>query len=364
MKTLFRRPEVRRRIRSFLRDALKTLGAVLLAYLLAFLIILAVSEEPGTALRWFLLGPFSSVYEFGEIWKNAVPLMFAGVASCLILRGGQFNMFTEGAFYAGGLAGACIAIYSGLPGWLAATLGVLGGGLLSALIGWIPSRMKARHGVNEFVSSIMFNYIVLWVGVWLISQVIIDVSSGDNATRTIPSDARFPILFPGTNVNVGLLLAFATVILVEILLFRTRFGYQLRMTGDNPAFAGYSGIDVPKKVVLAQVAGIAVAGAGGAAEILGNYSRFNWKALPGYGFDGFLVAILAKNRPLAVPFAAFFLGYLRSGADLMAFNSDVAKEVVAIIQGLVILLVASERLFTWEGFRKWLRKRKGGEVHA
>ena len=364
MKTFFARFRVLRNLRPLLLDSLKTLGALLLAYLFAFLIILAVSEEPGNAIRWFVLGPFSSAYEFGEIWKNAVPLMFAGIASCLILRAGQFNMFTEGAFYAGGLAGACIAIYSGMPGWLAAVSGVLGGGLVAALIGWIPSRMKARRGINEFVSSIMFNYIVLWVGVWLISRVIIDVSSGDNATQIIPADARFPILFPGTNVNAGLLLAIAAVILVDVLLFRTRFGYHVRVTGDNPGFAAYAGIDVPKKVVQAQVAGIAVAGMGGAAEILGNYSRFNWKTLPGYGFDGFLVAILAKNRPLAVPFAAFFLGYLRSGADLMAFNSDVAKEVVAIIQGLVILLVASERLFTWEAFRKWIRKRKGGEVRV
>jgi simple sugar transport system permease protein len=103
---------------------------------------------------------------------------------------------------------------------------------------------------------------------------------------------------------------------------------------------------------MAQVLGIFIAGVGGATEILSNYHRFNWKTLPGYGFDGFMVTIIAKNKPLFVPLAALFIGYLRAGADLMAFNSDVAQEVVAIIQGVIILLIASERFFSSNFFKR------------
>ncbi|HOW38407.1 MAG TPA: ABC transporter permease, partial [Bacillota bacterium] len=143
--------------------------------------------------------------------------------------------------------------------------------------------------------------------------------------------------------------------LAHLYLNRTKWGFAVRMSGDNPHFARHIGIPVAKAGTHSQVIGIGIAGLGGGVEILSNYRRFNWKTLPGYGFDGFMVAIMAKNKPLMVPYAALFIGYLRSGADLMAFNSDVAQEVVQIIQGLILILVASEAFFS----SSWLRNRIG-----
>ena len=107
-------------------------------------------------------------------------------------------------------------------------------------------------------------------------------------------------------------------------------------------FAKYSGIGVGGAIVLSQVIGGAVAGMGGAVEILGMYTRFSLTSLPGYGFDGIIIAILAKNNPLFVPFAALFLAYLRIGADIMSRRTDVAPEVVSIVQSLIILLVGAK----------------------
>jgi len=210
----------------------------------------------------------------------------------------------------------------------------------------------------------MFNFIVMWVGVWLISNVVIDVTSGDNATERIPDVSRLAILFENTNVTTGILIALCVALLCYLFLYRTRAGFAIRMTGDNKAFAKNIGISVKKTGVISQVIGIGVAGLGGGIEILGNYNRFNWKTLPGFGFDGFMVTIIAKNQPLLVPFAAIFIGYLRSGADLMAFNSDVAQEVVQIIQGLILILVASEAFFSSSWFRNTLASRMFQKKHA
>ena len=114
------------------------------------------------------------------------------------------------------------------------------------------------------------------------------------------------------------------------------------MVGQNEKFAKYSGIGVSGTILSAQLAGGFLAGMGGASEILGSYTRFQWVALPGFGFDGVIVATLAGNNPLLVPLGALFLGYLRCGADIMSRRSDVATEVLSIVQGTIILLVASK----------------------
>ena len=349
LKTLFKNTFTADRFKTSAIEIGRTMLAIIIAYLVAFVVISLVSDDSENAIRWFVLGPLSSPTELGEVLKNATPLMFAGIGACLIIKGGHFNMFTEGAFYAGGLVAALAAIYFELPGFLAIIVPLAAGSIAAMVIGYLPAKLKVSYDVNEFVTSIMFNFIVMWVGVWLISNVVIDVTSGDNATLPIPDDSRLSILFENTNVTTGFLIALGVAIVTYLYMYRTKWGFRLRMTGDNKAFARNVGINVKKAGVSSQVLGIGVAGLGGAVEILANYNRFNWKSLPGFGFDGFMVAIIAKNRPLLVPFAAIFIGYLRSGADLMAFNADVTQEVVQIIQGLILILVASEAFFssTW-----------------
>jgi len=122
---------------------------------------------------------------------------------------------------------------------------------------------------------------------------------------------------------------------------KTRWGYRIRLTGANAKFAQYSGIDTNAVIVYSQVIGGFIAGLGGSIEILGMYTRFSWQTLPGYGWDGVIVAILARNNPIFVPVAAFFLAYLRIGADIMSRYSDVPNEFVTLIQGTIIILIAA-----------------------
>lgn len=122
--------------------------------------------------------------------------------------------------------------------------------------------------------------------------------------------------------------------------------------GDNPLFAKYTGLKVTGIMFAAQIIAGAIAGIGGGAELLGMYTRFKWNASPGYGWTGIVVALLARKNPLMVPFAALFIGYLNVGADIMARSSDVGREFVGVIQGIMMFLVAAEALL--KGWRQHL----------
>jgi simple sugar transport system permease protein len=148
-----------------------------------------------------------------------------------------------------------------------------------------------------------------------------------------------------------LFIAVAAVIFMYFFLYRTKWGYEIRVMGENRKFAHFSGINTAKAVILCQLMGGFIAGVGGSAQLLGLYTSFNWTTSPGFGWDGIIVAIIARNNPLLVPIGALFLAYIRIGSDVMSINSDVQNEVVAIIQGFMIMLIAAE------GFlRHWRQK--------
>lgn len=160
----------------------------------------------------------------------------------------------------------------------------------------------------------------------------------------------------------GYLIAIAAVILLYILVYKTKFGYEVRISGSNPEFAKYSGIRTSRVIIMTQVIAGAVAGLGGAVEQMGMYQRFNWQDSPSYAWDGVIIAILSGNNPKMVPFAAFFLAYIRVGADLMSRRSDVQNELVSIIQAVLILFVTAERFMAGWKQREEAKKALKGEA--
>ena len=169
------------------------------------------------------------------------------------------------------------------------------------------------------------------------------------------SAALLPTIIKGTRVHVGILAAILCAVLVYIFLYKTKWGLQVRATGANSKFAKYSGMSVTKVIILVHVIAGAIAGCGGIVECLGLHKRFEWTALPGYGFDGAMIAMLANNNPLGVIGAAAFVAYLRVGADLVNRFADVPTEMISILQTLIILLISAEK-FLHKYKQKWIEK--------
>jgi simple sugar transport system permease protein len=323
-------------------EVYRTALAILIALLIALVIILLVSDAPGKALLLFLTGPVDSLRHFGNVLELMVPLLFTGLAVSVMFSASQFNLGAEGAFFFGAIGASFIAVNWVLPPVIHPIIAILWGGVIGAVFCGIPGLLKVKWGSSELVSSLMFNYIAFFFGLYLINYFLRDVNAGAMVSYPFAKSAKLIKIIPKTRVHFGIIIAAATVALSALFLFRTRWGYRIRVIGRNIRFARYTGINTGYAIILSQVIGGFIAGVGGSIEVLGLYRRFSWQILPGYGWTGVIVAILARNNPAYVPIAAFFLAYLRIGADIMSRSTDVQNEFVAIIQGVIILLIAAE----------------------
>lgn len=318
--------------------------AIAVSFLIAFVIVLFVSEQPGDVMEALLLGPVSSVRNFGNVIELMTTFMFTGLAISIMFQAGQFNVGAEGAFFIGALAAAGAATALNLGAVVQPIVSVAIGAGAGALVTFIPGILKAKLNASELVSSLMMNYAVLFLGLFVLNYFLRDPKFGMLATNAIDESAKLPNILGGTRINGGLIIALGLLVFMYFYIYRTRSGYELRLVGSNEKFAKYTGVNVPKIIILSQVFGGAVAGIGGASEMLGMYDRFQWTSLPGYGWDGVIIAILAYNKPQNIPLAAFFLAYLRIGSDIMARSTDVPKELIVIIQAVIMLLITAKAL--------------------
>lgn len=330
---------------------LSVLIAAVVALCIAFIIIFLVSDEPLEAIRTFLLGPLSTKRRMGNVVEAMIPLMFTGVAACVMFQAKQFSLIGDGSFLTGALATAVLLLHFDLPIFVAPIVGILIGGIVGGICAIIPGFLKAKWNANEFVVSMMFNSILEYFCLYVLLNFIRDPNSGFVASFPMPDAARLPVLIQRTNVHAGLFVAFLVIVLATLFLYKTKWGYSIRMVGKNPAFSRYAGINTFLVVFSCQIIGGLIAGIGGSVELLGMYDRFQWQTTPGFGFDGMTVAILAANNPALVPIGALFLAWIRVGTDIMARTSSVPNEMVNIIQGIIMLLI------TASAFLSGLRRR-------
>ncbi len=341
------------RERSF--GILRTVVALLIAFAAAFLIIALVSETPLESIRIFAVGPFTQGRYLGNIVEHAIPLIFSGLAMSVLFQTSLFNMGAEGIFYISGALISLLAIFVPMPVGIHPLAVILMGACVGVLVMLIPGFLRAKLNASELVTSLMLNNILFGVGMYLLSQVLRDPHVGSQMSYKFLETALLPRIVPGTRIHFGLVIALVCVALVYLFLYKTKWGYEIRMTGINTHFANYSGINTFKAILVAHVVAGALAGVGGAVETIGIHQRFEWMALPGYGFDGAMIAMLAGNHPVGVVGSALFVAYLRIGADMVSRLSDVPTEMVAILQCIILLLVSAEK-FLSRYRQKWIEK--------
>ena len=325
-------------------DMVKMTLIIAISCALVSLIVFAVSDDPGNAIYNFFIGPFTSLRRIGNIVEAASPLMFTALGVIIIFGAGQFSMISEGSFFIGTCGAMIVAIACPMPAGLHPVVAILVAGVLGCVGALIPALLKMKWNVSELVTSIMLNYVVQFFVIYLITYYFREMESSSLCSVLFEKTANLPSILPGTRIHGGVVLGVATCVAIWLLLYRTSFGTALRITGDNGLFAKYSGLKVTGIMVAAQgIAGF-IAGIGGGAELLGMYTRFKWTSTPGYGWTGIVVALLARKNPLMVPLAACFIAYMNVGADIMARSSDVGREMVSIIQGVMMILIAADAL--------------------
>lgn len=316
-----------------------------------------VSEDPGTAMRYLLTGPISRINRFGNWIEQVITLIFTGLAVSIVFNANQFCIGAEGQAYVGALASALVGLsLPALPRIPHIVLALLAAAGTGFVWGAVPGYLKSRFKANEVVSSLMLNSIAIQLYDYVLIYRLKPPTAGYPVSKYLPPSAVLPNLIPRTRVSIALIIGIGCVWLTHRLIYRSSPGYEIRMVGHNPNFARYSGINVSRAIVMSTALSGAVAGLAGACLVMGIHRRLIMNISPGYGFDGILVSLLAGNNPAKVPFAALFYGYLRTGADLMESNSDVARELITMIQAITIMFITARSLIPWK------RQREGDEI--
>ncbi|MCL2699384.1 MAG: ABC transporter permease [Defluviitaleaceae bacterium] len=320
---------------------IRGIAAISIALLMAAILIFIMSDMPLEALRQLLFSPLRNERQIVAIFERMIPLLFTGLAVCVMFSAKQFNLAAEGSVLLGAFVGGMCAIYLTLPGGVHMAVSVLAGAVVCGLVMLIPSLLQTKLGANVLVSTLMLNYIIMFVVQYLMVHIFADKTQGALMSERFRPEALIPKLSHET--SWGIILGLVMAVAVSLFMYRTKWGYAIRMVGINEKFAGYSGMKVAAVLILCQVLGGMLAGMGGAVEMLGYYERFRWRLLPGYGWSGITIAILAKNNPMFVPLAAFFLAYLSRGCLNMAIHTDVPSEMLDVIQAVIFLFFAADK---------------------
>lgn len=339
--------------------ALRVVGvpliSVVLATLIGSLIIWVSGYDPVAAFRALLQGSLGGQRQISETLLRATPLIFTGLAVGFGFRANLFNIGAEGQYIMGSLGAAWLGLLmSGLPTPVAVPLVLIGAALFGAAWAFIPALLKAKVGAHEVITTMMFSWIGLYLSSWIVSGPLRDVSAIPQ-TKMLPENlwlASFDKVIPGLipmRAHLGFVLAIVMAVVVLLVLRRTTLGYNIRAVGFNPGAAESGGISIARTTVYALCISGALAGLAGASEVLGtNHRMFDQvSAGSGFGFTGIAVALLAKNHPIGVIFAALLFGVLQAGAGTMQLETGISVLIVQIIQGLVIFFVAAETIITW-----------------
>lgn len=320
---------------------IRTVLAIGISLAIVLVLIVLISPEPAEAILSFITGPFTSLRRFGNLWEAMTPLLFTGLASCIMFQAKQFSLIGDGAFYIGPLAATAFALATPVQGLGGIAAGLLVGGVTGAMCGIIPGFLKAKWKANEFVVSMMLNSAITYFGLYVLLNHMRDPNSGFVASYAIPQGMRLARILPGTRIHFGLVIAIFMTVVCYIFLYHTKFGFSIRITGSNAKFARHLGARTFWVIVLVQVIGGFLAGMGGAVEMYGMYERYQWVNSLYIGFDGMTVALLAGNNPALAPLGALFLAYIRVGTEIMARTNSVPNETVYMIQGIIMMLITA-----------------------
>jgi simple sugar transport system permease protein len=310
---------------------------------------LAFHANPVTAIAALFQGALGSEQGIAETLVQTSALIFAGLGVAIAFRAGLFNIGAEGQIVAGGLCTAVAGAALHLPAVLEVPLCLLAGAAGGAIWGGIAGVLRARFGASEVITTIMLNYVAFLGSSYLVSGPL----RGDaNAPETAPiaASAVLPALISNTRLTAALPIAIALALALAWWLRRSVAGYELRAVGSAERAARYAGVDPGRVIVQAMAMAGALAGLAGATEVLGLLHRFNAGLSPGYGFTSIAVALLGGSDPIGVVFSAFFFGVLQNGALAMQALAGVPKDLVSVIEGLVILFVAARRFSSGRTF--------------
>ncbi len=331
-----------------------TIGALAVAFVIGGVVIQAAGGHPIAAYEHIVQAAFGSLGVFNDTLVKAIPLILVGLACTLAFRMKLWNIGAEGQFYLGAWGASAVVLLPILPATtprpiMLATMAVAGF-ICGAVWGFIPGFLKAKLRVNEIITTLMLNYIATsWVLFWVFGSWS---EAGFQMSPQFPKSAWMPRLldyakqvkiFSGMTLHAGLLLGLVAVVVVWFIISRSRWGYEIRLIGDNPRAAYYAGVDIIKNTVLVMMVSGGLAGLAGMSEVTGVVHRLQGAISSNYGFTGIIIAWLAKLNPFAVIVVSIlFGGLIQAGREIQPSG------VPRMLQGIILFcVIASDVLLKY-----------------
>ena len=327
--------------------------SLVLAALISAIVILAIGEDPIAAVKLMISGALGSSYGWGYTLYYATNFMFTGLAVAVAFHASLFNIGGEGQAMLGGLGVALVCLFIPWPHW---SLAVLAGAGAAALFGaaWaaIPAYLQVRRGSHVVITTIMFNFIAASLLNYVLVNQLRPKGTMDPASAKFPEATNLPslheILAPiGINfsksapANVSLIIAVIACFAVWALIWRTRFGFELRAFGKSESGARYAGISPFKITMFAMLISGGLAGMMAINNVQGEAERLVLNAVEGAGFIGIAVSLMGRNHPFGVFLAAILFGFLYQGGAELALWTDIPRELIVVIQALVIMFTGA-----------------------
>jgi general nucleoside transport system permease protein len=323
------------------------------AIIVLMIIILAVGQSPTEAIQAIVQITTGNPSRLATVLSQAIPLFIAGIAVAVAFRAGVFNIGVEGQYFFGGFVGALAGIYLQLPAFLHVPVVVLCSMIGGAMWAAIPAILKVKRGVHEVITTIMFNNIVLFLVNFLVNRPFSGIKGGESLepqTKEIAETALFGKLngwFRALGWPVGehvyldysLIVAIIMGAIIWFVMFKTRYGFEVRAIGTAQDASHYSGIRVPRVQLGAFLASGALAGLIGSQEIFAIRGFYTYQIASGLGFDGIAVALIGRNNPVGVIFSALLFAFLRQSGYGLQLYTGVPNSVIRVITGLMIIFI-------------------------
>jgi simple sugar transport system permease protein len=332
-----------------------SLSAIVLALLLGGVIIEAAGGDAWKSYVHIAEASFGNIGVLSDTIVKATPIILTALACSIAFRMKLWNIGAEGQFIMGAWGASAIVLWPVLPPetsrWVFIPVMILAGMASGAVWGFIPGYLKAKFNVNEIISSLMLNYIaVSWVNFWVFAvwteggfQMTPKFTENAWLPRLLDYSKSFPML-RGLTTHLGLMFGIVAAIILWLVVYRSRWGYEIRLIGDNPNAAKYAGIDIARNIILVMMLSGALAGLGGMSEVSGVVHRLQTSPIAaGYGFTGIIVAWLAKLNPLIIILVSVLFGAL-----ILAGREIQPSGVPKMIQGIILVcLIASDFLLRY-----------------
>lgn len=332
-------------------SAAMTVAALLVAFVIGGLVLTFVGGDPVRVYLHIVNASFGNIGVISDTLVKATPLILTGLACALAFRMRLWNIGAEGQFLLGAWGASAVVLAPvlpvGTPAIVVIPVMMLAGALAGAAWGLIPGLLRARLGVNEIITTLMLNYIALaWLQFWVFGPWS---EGGFQQSITFPRTAWLPRLtdfaasvpaLGGLTTHLGLVFALVATAIMWVVVSRTRFGYEMRLIGDNPTAARYAGVDIARYVIVVFAVSGALAGLAGMSEVSGVVHRLQDRISPGYGFTAIIIAYLARLGPWRVVLASILFGAL-----ILAGREIQPSGVPAMIQGIILFcLIGSDVL--------------------